>query len=268
MTSCGQEKYDLVAYLLGELGGDGVRSVEKHIETCPDCRREMAGLKSVLNGAAAANKEVRRAMDTVDWEALPERVARKVFDRTERSPSAVRGRGFFSALQLRPAAAGLAAGLVLGALTVFLILRPGPSKPESGQRYYASGEFMDRVELEFARRETLSYLDRSQSLLQDFLEPAALEGGGLWQEGYGQKQAASLLQKKKYINRQLDRRQMAKARDICDQVEMLILELAQIGPDLSQEDRAHIQQRVENSQLWLKINLIRKELQDSEASIL
>lgn len=61
---------------------------------------------------------------------------------------------------------------------------------------------------------------------------------------------------------------MAKARDICDQIEMLILELAQVGPDLSVADRTRIQERVDDSRLWLKINLIRKELQDSEAASL
>jgi hypothetical protein len=265
MTACGRDKQDLVAYLLGDLDEAGVGSLERHVEDCSDCRREMAELKRVLNGAVAVNEEVRRAMETVDWEALPERIARKAFDRTA-SREEPRGiRRFFSPLLLRPAAAGLAAGAVLGALAVFLVLRPAPDRPGG---YYASSEFLERVELELARRETLSYLDRSQSLLQDFLQPAAIESGGLWLEGAGQRRAASLLEKKKYINPQLEHRRMAKAREICDQIELLILELAQIGPDLGEEEKARIQERVDESRLWLKINLIRKELQDSEAAIL
>lgn len=268
MTACGRDKQDLVAYLLGDLGEVDVRSLERHVGDCPECRREMAELKRVLNGAVAVNEEVRRAMDTVDWEALPERIARKAFDRTV-SREEPRGiRRFLSPLLLRPAAAGLAAGAVLGALAAFLLLRPSPPRPDQPRGYYASSEFLDRVELELGRRETLSYLDRSQNLLQDFLQPAALESGGLWLEGDGQKRAASLLEKKKYINPQLKHRQMAKARDICDQIELLILELAQIGPDLGEEERARIQERVDESRLWLKINLIRKELQNSEAASL
>ena len=268
MTSCSQEKQDLVAYLLGELDETGARSVELHLEGCPSCRRELEGLKGVFNGVAAAHQDVERVMATVDWEALPERVARKVFDRPREAREPARGGLWRAPFLLRPAAAGLAAGLVLGALAAYFIIRPRPLKPGPEQGYYASGEFLDRVETELARRETLSYLDKSQDLLQDFLQPSALGSGGLWQAGYGQEQARSLLQKKKYINRQLEGRQMAKAKDICNQIELLILELAQIGPGLGDEERAGILQRVESSQLWLKINLLRKELQDSEAASL
>ncbi|MBN2199854.1 MAG: zf-HC2 domain-containing protein [Candidatus Aminicenantes bacterium] len=266
MTSCSRDKQELVAYLLGELDSEEARSLERHLEDCSACRRETADLKRVLNGAAAAGDEVRRAMETVDWEALPERIARKVFDRPE-SRTATRGvRRLFAPFVLRPAAAGLAAGIVLGALAAFLVFRPHAPQSDPRGSYYASSEFLDRIELELARRETLSYLDRSQSLIQDFLQPAVLESGGLWSEGSGQRRAASLLQKKKYINPQLERRQMAKAKDICDQIELLVLELAQIGPDLSDEDKARIQERVDDSRLWLKINLLKKELQDSEAA--
>jgi len=266
MTSCGRGKEELVAYLLGELDHEEARSLERHLEGCPACRRETADLKCVLNGAAAVGNDVRRAMETVDWEALPERIARKVFDRPENRTAPRGARRLFAPFVLRPAAAGLAAGIVLGALAAFLVFRPHPPHTAPGGDYYASSEFLDRIELELARRETLSYLDRSQNLIQDFLQPAALESGGLWREGSGQQRAASLLQKKKYINPQLERRQMAKAKDICNQIELLILELAQIGPDLSDEDRAHIQERVDDSRLWLKINLLKEELQDNEVA--
>lgn len=268
MTSCGRDKQDLVASLLGDLSEADARSLERHIAGCPGCRREMAELKCVLNGAAAAGEEVKRATATVDWEALPERIARKVFDRPEPRLEPRGLRRFFAPVLLRPAAAGLAAGALLGALAAFLILRPAPPAPGGSKGYYASSEFLDRVEHELARRETLSYLSRSQSLLQDFLQPAALEDGGLWSGGSGQMRAASLLQKKKFMNPHLESGQMAKARDICNQIELLILELAQIGPGLDDADRTRIQERVDDSRLWLKINLLRKELQDSEAASL
>jgi hypothetical protein len=57
---------------------------------------------------------------------------------------------------------------------------------------------------------------------------------------------------------------MAKARAICDQVELLILELTQVGRDLTGQERAEIRDRIEAGQLWLKMNLVKKELENSE----
>ncbi|HEX9903066.1 MAG TPA: hypothetical protein VGB72_09425, partial [Acidobacteriota bacterium] len=162
------------------------------------------------------------------------------------------------------AAVGLAAGLIFGALAMFFVLRSGLRGPQPSAGFYASPEFIDRVELELARRETLSYLDKSQALLLDFVQPASADSTELWREGFGQQQAQALLAKKKYINSQLGRRPMAKARAICDQVELLILELTQVGRDLTGQERAEIRERIEAGQLWLKINLVKKELENSE----
>jgi len=75
-------------------------------------------------------------------------------------------------------------------------------------------------------------------------------------------QARELLSKKKYLNRELDKFQMAKAKAVCDQIEMLFLELAQISGNLPEAELAKIRDLVEERQLFLKINLVKKELQN------
>jgi len=72
------------------------------------------------------------------------------------------------------------------------------------------------------------------------------------------------LSKKKYIDNQLDKVKLAKAKAICDQIELLFFELTQISEDLSPEDLRKIQRLIEERQLLLKIKLVRKELQKSE----
>jgi hypothetical protein len=264
MKTCLKDKQELVAYLLGDLDKAEAEAVERHLRECAPCSRERDFLKKIFNGAGAAHRDLEKAMATVDWEALPERIARKVFDRPEAGRRETAGRGWFPAFSFRPVAVGLAAGLVFGALAMFFVLRSGLSGPKPPSGFYASPEFFDRAELEMARRETLNYLDKSQSLLLDFVQPASAESTGLWQEGLGQRRAQSLLSKKKYINSQLSRLQMAKAKDICDQVELLILELAQVSRDLSDEERAQVRERIETGQVWLKISLVKKELENSE----
>ena len=54
---------------------------------------------------------------------------------------------------------------------------------------------------------------------------------------------------------------MAKAKAICDQIEMLFLELSQISDELPAAELHRIRGFVEERQLLLKINLVKKELQ-------
>jgi hypothetical protein len=268
MKPCRQDKQELVAFILGDLDREDGEAISRHLGDCPACRREMESLKRIFNGAGAAKKDMEKVMATVDWEALPERIARRVFDRPESLRAPAAGKTWFGPFLLRPLAASLLAGLVLGGLAMFLLLRSNLQHPVRDTGLYASREFLDRVELELARRETLSYLDKSQALLLDFVQPASADSTQLWREGFGQQQAQALLTKKRYINSQLGRRQMAQAKAICDQIELLILELTQVGRDLTGQERAEIRDRIEASQLWLKINLVKKELQDSEAESL
>jgi DNA polymerase/3'-5' exonuclease PolX len=73
--------------------------------------------------------------------------------------------------------------------------------------------------------------------------------------------ARDLLQKKKYLNGQLERFQMAKAKVICDQIEMLFRELMEISEEMPGAELERIRGLVKERQLLLKINLVKKELQ-------
>ena len=54
---------------------------------------------------------------------------------------------------------------------------------------------------------------------------------------------------------------MAKAKALCDQIETLFLELSQIDTDLPAAELAKLRSYVEERQLLLKINLVKKELE-------
>ncbi|MGZ5496868.1 MAG: hypothetical protein ACXWFO_08955, partial [Candidatus Aminicenantales bacterium] len=140
----------------------------------------------------------------------------------------------------------------------FALRTPGvPADREGG--YHASVEFLDRAELEMARRNTLDYLEKSQYVLLDVFESA--DEGPVVPAAVRWERARDLLQKKKYLNAQLERFQMSKAKAICDQIEMLFLELSQIDEELPAAEMGRIREYVEGRQLLLKINLVKKELQ-------
>ena len=223
---------------------------------------EADALDRLLKETAAVRSEIRRAADSVDWEALPGLIADRAMAEDIRAAieaPAPRPFAWLAAFRMKPALAGLAAGLVVGAAAMYLALTAPGGRSGRDDRYFASGEFLDRAELEMARRNTVDYLEKSQYVLLDVFESAG--GGPAGPAALRSERARDLLQKKKYLNAQLERFQMAKAKAICDQIEMLFLELAQIDSELPAAELGRIRGFVEERQLLLKINLVKKELQ-------
>jgi hypothetical protein len=215
-----------------------------------------------LKETEAVRAEIRAAADAVDWDALPGIIADRAqagAPKTGRVPWAARLWEGLAPLRMRPVLAGLLGGLIIGAAAMYFVLKAPGGRPGADNAYYASGEFLDRAELEMARRNTLDYLERSQYMLLDVFESA--DEGPVVPASLRTERARDLLQKKKYLNAQLERLQMAKAKALCDQIEALFLELSQMDDDLAAAELGKIRGYVEERQLLLKINLVKKELQ-------
>lgn len=232
------------------------------LEKDPALRAEAEAVERLLGETEAVRAEIRAAAASVDWESLPGLIAdraRPAAEAAGRAPRTRRTPAWASAFRLRPALAGLAAGLVVGAAAMYLALRAPVLRRGSDNAYHASGEFLERAELELARRNTLDYLEKSQYMLLDVFEPAG--AGPVVPAALRSERARDLLQRKKYLNAQLETFPMAKAKALCDQIEMLFLELSQIDEDLPAAELAKLRSYVEERQLLLKINLVRKELE-------
>lgn len=221
-------------------------------------------MKRVIGAAGLVRDDLERAMASVDWEALPARITDRVLA-AEPRPRRRRGlAGIFAPWALRPVLAGAAMGLFAGVLATFILLRHSGPGEKARSGYSASPDFIERAEYEMARRETLDYLRNSQYVLLDFVQARPEEA--LVRSGIGASdRTRSLLAKKKYLNAQLDGTRMAKAKAICDQIELLFLELSRLGGDLPEAEIRRIQGLIEDSRLLLKINLVEKELEHSEA---
>lgn len=262
MKRCPLTREERVALLSAEPGEGRRRTMSEHLARCPECRAEAEAVERLLKETEAVRSEIREAASSVDWEFLTSRIADRAMAEGRargRAPSAARPRSWFLFLRLRPALAGLLGGLVVGAAAMYLALRnPGPG-PAGEPGFFASREFLDRAELELARRSTLDYLEKSQYMLLDVFGGG--EEGPVVPAAIRTEQARDLLARKKYLNDQLDRYQMAKAKSICDQIEALFRELSQISEELSAAEIERIKGLVEERQLLLKINLVKKELQ-------
>ena len=251
---------DLAAYIAGEADDETRRRMEEHARGCARCRAELEAVRGVLNMTSAAQEELREAVASVDWEATAQGTTARVF-RAERArqgaarPAAAWGR--FFGFRLKPVFAGLALGLVVGALAMYVALRRPPAGQAGSPVFQASPEFLAQVELALARRATLDYLERSQLLLLDFVR----DGSDVGRPSFEKAVARDLLNRKSYLNPQLGTVRMSKAKAICDQIEFLFLELARLGDDLPPAELERLRRVVEDRQLLLKISLVKKELE-------
>ncbi len=254
---------------------------KEHTAVCRKCRKDDDDLRAILAGAEAVRERDR-------FGHAGRRLGRPV--RTDRRPRGCASPGTESRRRAAPPRrvwgfgpllAGAAAGLVVGVLAAFLYLRRGPqaspaapiaATAEASGTYAASGDFLQRVELEMAKRETIDYLEKSEYVLLDLLEPrppmrpgAAAAAAAVTAGGASAERARTLLAKKRFFNAHLDDIRMAKARALCDQIEILFLELSQLQTELDPKQAAELRKYVEDKQLLLQIRLLKKELRGNEA---
>ena len=264
MNECRRFRRNLKAYWREEMIEDDRKTLRRHLDNCPDCAEEFMALERVLEGADSLGREMRSALAGIDWAAQAEKIVTSVWDQNI-GPGRERRRARLWTVipRLRPAFAGLLLGIMVGAVGMFIAYRGGLFERPTAEALFASREFLDRVDQEIARRETLDYLDKSQFVLLE-LAQTQTESGSCRLTDAAARETRELLAKKKYLNPQLEKVRMAKAKDICDQIEMLFFELAQVSEGLTPAQCRGIQEIIEEKNILLKIKLLKKELQESE----
>ena len=263
MKNCRYYRQDWLAYLRGELDSNRQKMMAEHLTRCQRCQKELNEIKEAIGRTEEWKSELGKTMADIDWDRLQVAIADRVFRQKESQATA----GPAAALKHRrwqPALAGLVAGLLLGMFFSYLFLRP-ERWPESVSRGNSKvnlpAGFVQRVDLALAQRETLDYLERSQYLLLELLQTKSPEQASAL---LTQDRIQKLLTEKKYLNNQLEEVKLAKAKMLCDQIEMLFLELIQLSPEMSETELRSLREIIEGRQLLLKINLVKKELQTSE----
>ncbi|MBS3818520.1 zf-HC2 domain-containing protein [bacterium] len=263
MKECQKIQKDLVAFLYGELDERETERVQHHIQECSHCEKELHNLKRIMGGADCLQEDIQGAVSSVDWDSLSSQITDSVFDKNT-SPESIWtriGKWLFPP-KLKPVYAGLIVGILLGSVLTLLIFRMPPQKVQ-GKHFMVPPGFLEKVEIEMARRETVDYLQKSEYVILDLVQTD--QPVSHWEDKTGTfRRAQNLLSKKRYIDPQLNKIQIAKAKDICDQIELLLFELIQIRGELNEEKMEEIQEYIKQKKILLKINLVKNELEKSE----
>ena len=235
---------DLVLHYYGELDAAAEGHVTAHLSSCEECHRSYVRLQRVM-----------AAIDTMPAPALTEGFERVMWARLE--PALQRRRGPFSWLVFSPAnLAWVGAVLVLVTAAFFAgrLTRQQAAEP----RVATADQVRDGVLLVDLRE----HLDRSQTMLVELVN-ADVQGDevDLTTE---RERAEDLVAANRLYRQAAGASGDLAVRQLLDELERLLIELAASPDHLSTEDMARVQQRIAAKDLLFKVRVVSNALKERQ----
>jgi hypothetical protein len=233
---------ELVAFAFG----DSVQGplIEQHLGTCPACAAELKKLQSVL---MAVNDQT---LPVPEREHYAEQVWASVKPRLN-EPQASPWLSW-----LRPQRLVFAGGIVALVVFAFLIGRftrpttPTGNVPNVAQQNQNGPSGSDRL----VRAEVGSHLERSQMMLVELANAEAGKSGlDITEE---QERARDLLEANRLYRQSAKRAGDPAVAAVLDELERVLIEIANSPSDLSQQRLAELQQQIQDQGILFKVRVI------------
>ncbi len=255
MTEC-ESIRDLLV-LFSENALDPVQSavVQAHLSGCPSCSREAAEIESVRS--MLKDPELFAPEKTYGWQLLPRSLAARVEPASKRwwTP------GRLSALALTSTMAVTLAFAV--ALTWFARSHSSLTPPpDVAAARVAPGneEFLGRMQTAYAREATARYLTECQDLLIDVVRAERNCAGEGYDVSAEVARARELLARKRLLDRELATPEVARAKNLCDELERFLVNLSTSQQCETRDELLRMEQFIRRGQLLLRINVLQSEL--------
>lgn len=239
---------ELVAYAFGD--STEAATVAKHLGDCAECAAEFKKLQSVLMAVNDATFPVpeRAHYDEQVWAAVKPRLNAQ----PERA-------GLF-AQWLRPQRLAFAGGMLALLIIAFMVGRVSKAPTPNGDvtivdRTNQSGA--DRL----VRAEVGSHLERSQMMLVELSNAEAGKGGlDITEE---QQRARDLLEANRLYRQSAKRAGDPAVASVLDELERVLIEIANSPSDLSQQRLAELQQQIQDQGILFKVRVIGSKVRSS-----
>lgn len=250
MSNCEDARDLLVLYLENELSPDQRAEIEAHLAECALCLKEAGEIESVR---AALNDSGLFPPREVAWEFLPQSLAARAEEISKRNSWLRRGRFAWGL--------GLAASLVLGFTLIWTLDRPEqPLAPIASQVSQGNNAFLKQMQSVYARESTSQYLSGCQDLLLNVIRSEKTCLGAKHDVSLEIAQARGLLQQKRLLDSELRRPEVARAKELCDELESFLVDLSTSEKCETSGKLRTLEQFIQREQLLLRINLLRSEL--------
>jgi len=248
MNSCAAHRESLVLFVERELGAEEMRQVEEHLAECAACRAEAARIERVRSWLC---DPALFAREDASWDDLPERLAARA--RAETAPRLARP-------WPRTAwAVGLAASLLAGCALFLAVRRQAPQGTAAG-RAPGNEAFVRQIETAYAREATAQYLAECQDLLLNIVRAESGCDGDKLDVSVEVGRARELVRRKRMLDAELRAPAVARARELCDDLESLLVGFSTSERCESPESLRSLERMIEREQLLLRISLLKTEL--------
>jgi len=252
MNNCDEVRDLLILFAERELPAEEHRGVQEHLAQCENCRRELAGIESIRS--ALSDPDLFLPSDYA-WQSLPRALAARAREMTPVRrwvPSNLGSLGW---------TATLAASVLLAAGLIQVVKRLQPvSDPTISQLPPGNEPFLRRIESVYARDATARYLNECQDLLLNLVrveQDCDLDGHDVSAEVA---RARELLQSKRMLDAELKTPEVARAKELCDELENVLVDLSSSDHCESSGKLRIMQRTIRKEQLLLRINLLKSEL--------
>jgi len=240
----------LVLFAESELSPEESGEIEAHLESCAVCRGELKKFEAVR---LALNDPGLFSSGSEPWDLLPERIAARAVE--SRGP----GRWIPSNFGTWAWAGTLAATLLLvlgvvGRLHQMAPL-PGASRAGAGNR-----EFVRQLASVYAKEATSRYLADCQDLLLNVMRAEQSCNGEKYDVSMEIERARELLKRKRLLEAELRDPGVARAKELCDELENLLVNMSTAQTCESGDTLRSLERFIQREQLMLRINLVRSEL--------
>jgi hypothetical protein len=227
--------------------GEAVDGAEEHLDSCRECREELRRLQMVLNAVSAAG-EAERGPDygAEVWSRL-----RLTGHPGRRSRFSWRWLSWRKPVILAPLLAGLVAA-------AFFVGQRYPARDQGPTPASAQANVRERILLVAVG----DHLDRSQTVLAE-LSHASPEGAK-FDISYEQKAAGDLLDANRLYRQTAQRTGDAAVADILDDLERVLVEIANGPATVTPEHLEALQRRIHDQGLLFKVRVMGTQVKQRE----
>ena len=256
---------DLHYGLLAEEDPARERLCREHLAGCAACSKELAELQLLLGALRA--EEAFPEESRVDWNRFSRvTVQRATAGRKTFSQTLV---GLLQGLVPAPAPAwAAAAALVVAAglaVVGYNMLPSGqpqaPAQAAAGSEIVMPESNIENLTVNLARQNTARYLNETRAVLVTLLDvPIHCDKKGKVDVSAERTKAMELLRRQRLVATELSRLPLARAQEVCSDLEHLLLEISTLADCARDDEIQTLRDVVEKRQIFVRMELLSQEL--------
>lgn len=214
------------------------------------------------------NEEAEESMKKIDWQENAFMITRAaLYKKRERERGLARGMWGWSR---KWASAALAAVFVLGIGLGYILFHfsTGTSSLKNASDIIAPTDStvttLARLETTLARRELQVYFQQAHLLITDLLRRCEDDHISSWEAQMNHRQIRTLLNKKRYFEKDLEHPELLSVKLLLEQMEWLLYEMMVPEKEMNCERLNRLQNYVKKEKLLFKLRLVGRDIHENE----